>query len=138
MSAEADVRRASTSFYSALNTVLNGDAQPLEDIWSHGSDVTTFHPIGGRQVGWTAVHQVWQEVTKVFSDGQVSLTDQLICGGGELAIEVGTERGHAKLNGQDLSIEHRVTNVYRLESGAWKIIHHHTDVSPAALAIMAG
>ncbi|HYU19986.1 MAG TPA: nuclear transport factor 2 family protein [Chloroflexota bacterium] len=26
---------------------------------------------------------------------------------------------------------HRVTNIYRREGGEWKMVHHHTDVSPA-------
>jgi hypothetical protein len=24
-----------------------------------------------------------------------------------------------------------VTNIYRREGGGWKMVHHHTDVSPA-------
>jgi ketosteroid isomerase-like protein len=50
--------------------------------------------------------------------------------GGDLAYEVGTERGQATMAGQNLTFEHRVTNVYRREAGGWKIAHHHTDVSP--------
>jgi len=66
MSAVEEVRSASKSFYAALNAVLNGDEQPIARIWSHGADVTTMHPIGGRQVGWAAVSGVWDEVTKAF------------------------------------------------------------------------
>jgi hypothetical protein len=29
-----------------------------------------------------------------------------------------------------------VTNVYRLEDGQWKMIHHHTDVSTGLVEIM--
>jgi hypothetical protein len=52
MSAEDEVRKASEQFYSALNRMLNGDAGPLADIWSHSASVTTLHPLGGREVGW--------------------------------------------------------------------------------------
>ncbi len=58
MSAEDEVRKASSQFYSALNQMTNGNAQALSDIWSHSSSVTTQHPIGGRQVGWDEVQQV--------------------------------------------------------------------------------
>jgi ketosteroid isomerase-like protein len=61
------------------------------------------------------------------------LNDQLIRVVGETAYEVGTEQGHAILGGQKVSIEHRVTNIYRQEVGGWKVVHHHTDVSPAML-----
>lgn len=55
MSTEAEVRKASKQFYAGLNRMVNGDADPLADIWSHSAAVTAMHPIGGRQVGWDAV-----------------------------------------------------------------------------------
>jgi ketosteroid isomerase-like protein len=50
--------------------------------------------------------------------------------GGDLAFEVGTERGQGTMAGQTLTFDHRVTNVYRREAGGWKIVHHHADISP--------
>ena len=35
------------------------------------------------------------------------------------------------LAGRQVPIEHRVTNIYRREDGDWKVVHHHTDLSPA-------
>ena len=137
MSAEDEVRRASGQFYAALNRMVNGDAGPLAEIWSHGVAVTTMHPIGGREVGWDKVRDAWEQVAKLASDGQVRLGDQLIQVVGDMAYELGTEQGQAKLGGQQVSIEHRVTNIYRRESGAWKIVHHHTDVSPAMLDVVS-
>ena len=58
------------------------------------------------------------------------LDDQLLRTGGDLAYEVGTEHGQASMAGQTLTFDQRVTNVYRWEAGGWKIVHHHTDVSP--------
>ena len=78
MSREDEIRKASAQFYVALNRMLNGDAQPLSDIWSHGPTVTTMHPIGGRQVGWNEVRESWEQVAQVASDGKVELKDQLI------------------------------------------------------------
>ena len=137
MSAEDEVRRASGQFYAALNRMVNGDAGPLADIWSHSAAVTTMHPIGGREVGWDKGRDAWEQVAKLASDGQVKLGDQLIQVVGDMAYELGTEQGQAKLGGQQVSIEHRVTNIYRRESGAWKIVHHHTDVSPAMLDVVS-
>jgi ketosteroid isomerase-like protein len=130
MAAEDEVRQASDRFYAALNRMLNGDAGPLSEAWSHESDVTTMHPIGGRQVGWEQVRPVWEQVAHICSGGRVWLEDQLLRTGGDLAYEVGTERGQATMAGQTLAFDHRVTNVYRREAGGWKIVHHHTDLSP--------
>jgi hypothetical protein len=46
---------------------------------------------------------------------------------------LGTEHGQAKLADESIRIDWRVTNIYRREPGEWKIVHHHTDVSPAVV-----
>ena len=130
MAAEDEVRQASDRFYAALNRMLNGDAGPLSEVWSHESDVTTLHPIGGRQVGWEQVRPIWEQVAHICSGGQVRLDDQLLRTGGDLAYEVGTERGQATMAGQTITVDQRVTNVYRREAGGWKVVHHHTDIAP--------
>jgi hypothetical protein len=61
MSPEGEVRSASQRFYSALNRMLDGDAGPLAEIWSHDATVTTMHPIGGREVGWESVGGSWSQ-----------------------------------------------------------------------------
>jgi ketosteroid isomerase-like protein len=128
---EGDVRKASEAFYSALNRMINGDSRPLADIWSHAASVTAMHPIGGRQVGWGQVRKSFEDVGGIASDGKVSLADQVIQVVGDLAYEIGVERGQAKFAGKQVPIEFRVTNVYRREGQTWKIVHHHTDFSPA-------
>ena len=131
-----EVRKASAEFYAALNRMANGDAGPLANIWSHGAAVTTLHPIGGREVGWDKVRDSWQQVAQVASEGQVKLEDQRIQVAGEMAYELGVERGQFKLAGQQVKIEQRVTNIYRREGGAWKIVHHHADLSPAMVELL--
>src|ERR1700694_1965392 len=130
MTIENDVRAASEKFYSALNRMLNGDAGPLGDIWSHSATVTTMHPIGGREVGWDQVRGSWEQVAKLSSGGQVKLVDQIIQVSGDMAYERGGERGKATMAGQEVTLDHRVTNVYRREGGTWKLVHHHTDLAP--------
>jgi ketosteroid isomerase-like protein len=137
MSTEDEVRKASKQFYAALNRMANGDAGPLADIWSHNTDVTTMHPIGGREVGWDKVRQSFEQVAKLASDGKIELKDQFIHAAGDVAYEVGTEHGQFKLAGQQVAIEHRVTNIYQREAGAWKIAHHHTDISPAMMDVLS-
>jgi ketosteroid isomerase-like protein len=136
MSTEDEVRKASEQFYAALNRMANGDARPLADIWSQGAGVTTMHPIGGREVGWDKVRASFAQVAEIVSEGRIRLDDQLIRVTGDLAYELGFERGQAKFAGQQVSLDHRVTNIYRKEAGSWKIVHHHTDVSPAMLDVL--
>ena len=136
MSTETEVRKVSEQFYKALNRMVNGDAGPLADIWSHSTAVTTMHPRGGREIGWNAVRESFEQVAGLSSDGKVGLKDQLIQVAGDMAYEIGVEHGQFRLAGQQVTIEHRVTNIYLRESGVWKIVHHHTDLSPEMLDVI--
>jgi len=136
MSSEDEVRAASAQFYAALNSMMAGDAAPLAEVWSHGANVSTMHPIGGRQAGWDEVRGSFEQVAQLASGGRAELRDQSIQVAGDMAYEVGVEQGQATLAGEQIAIEHRVTNVYRREAGGWKIVHHHTDLSPAMLDLL--
>ena len=49
-----EVRKASEQFYAALNSMINGNAGPLSDIWSHSADRDDHAPhrrSGGRVGG---------------------------------------------------------------------------------------
>ncbi|NIM26909.1 MAG: DUF4440 domain-containing protein [Gammaproteobacteria bacterium] len=113
MSTEDEVRKASAQFYAALNLMLNGDAGSLSDIWSHGSAVTTMHPVGGRQVGWNEVRESWEQVAQVASYGKVELKDQLIRVAGDAAYEVGVEHAEFTLGGHQVAGQIRVANIFR-------------------------
>jgi len=136
MSSEDEVRRASKQFYEGLNRMANGDAGPLADIWMHSADVTAMHPIGGRQVGWDAVKESFEQVAQLASEGKIDLKNQLIHVIGDVAYEAGVEYGKVTLAGHKVRIDHRVTNIYQRDAGAWKIAHHHTDTSPDMLDVL--
>jgi len=128
---EDAVRKASEKFYAAINRMVNGDTRPMTEAWSHGGHVTAMHPIGGRMVGWDEVRKSFEDVARIASDGRVTLEEQAIQVAGDLAYEVGVERGQATFAGKRIPIDIRVTNIYRRESGTWKVAHHHTDFSAA-------
>lgn len=127
MSKEEEVRAVSDRFYTGLSRM---DVSALPEVWSHREDVTTMHPMGGAQTGWDEVRASFEQAAGTMTDSHVELLDQRIYAGEDLAYETGVERGSAKLAGEPVEFEHRVTNVYRREDGRWKMVHHHTDVSP--------
>src|SRR5215203_5757296 len=61
-----------------------------------------------------------------------------MCKGSMAKFALGTEHGQAKLGEETVSIDWRVTNIYRREEGEWNIVHHHTDVSPALVEVLKG
>ena len=130
MAAEDEVQQASEQFYAALNRTLDGDSSPMEQIWSHGSDVSAMHPFGSRSLGWEEVRAGWEQAAQAFSDGQVALDDLVVVPiSGDAAYTLGTEHGQAKVGDASIGIDWRVTNIYRREADGWKIVHHHTDFS---------
>jgi ketosteroid isomerase-like protein len=131
-----DVCKASHKFYSALNKMANGDSESMADAWWHGATVSVMHPIGGRTVGWDAVAASFAKVASVASNGRVELRDQVIEVCGDMAYEMGLEVGALQLGGNAAAIDHRVTNVYRREDGEWRMVHHHTDTSPAMIEVL--
>ena len=137
MSTQDDVRAASTQFYAALNSMTDGDASPMADVWSHDAYVTTLHPIGGRQTGWDEVRGSFDGVAELASSGRVELREQSIQVVGDLAYEIGVEYGQATIAGERIAIEQRVTNIYRRQDGVWRIVHHHTDISPPMVELLS-
>jgi ketosteroid isomerase-like protein len=102
----------------------------MEQIWSHGSDVSAMHPFGSRSLGWEEVRAGWEQAAQAFSDGQVTLDDLVVVPiSGDAAYTLGTEHGQAKVGDASIGIDWRVTNIYRREADGWKIVHHHTDFS---------
>jgi len=138
MANEDEVRQASEGFYAALNRALNGDLGSMMEVWSHGSDAATMHPLGGREFGWEEVRAGWEQAAQAFSEGQVSLNDLVVVPvTDDVAYTLGTERGQAKLGDETVGIDWRATNIYRREEGAWKVVHHHADVSPELVEVIA-
>ena len=115
MPIEPEFRKVSELFYIALNVMVNGDAGLLADIWSHSTAVTTMHPKGGREIGWEAVRESFEQVVRPSSDGKVGLKDQFIKVAGNWAYEIGVEHGQLGLAGQQVTIKQRVMNIYRRE-----------------------
>lgn len=137
MPKEEDVRKASMQFYKALTDMGNGIAGKMEELWSHDESVTAMHPIDGRDIGWTAVKNSFDQVAGIATDGKMELKDQLIRVVGDVAYEIGTETGKFKLAGNEVKIGQRVTNIYQLKDGQWKMIHHHADISTAMLEVLS-
>lgn len=137
MSSEGDVREASSKFYAALNRMANGEKGTMADAWSHSAGVTAMHPIGGRSTGWEEVRDSFDQVAGMAAEGKIGIEEQSIQVVGDMAYELGVEHGEFKMAGKPVSLEHRVTNIYRREAGGWKLVHHHTDTSPGMLEVLS-
>jgi ketosteroid isomerase-like protein len=139
MAVEDEIQQASEQFYAALNRTINGGHVRAVGPYLHHQSGATMHPLGGRETGWEEVRASWEQVAQAFSDGQVSIEDLVVVPLSEdVAYTLGSEHGQAKLGDETVGINWRVTNIYRREEGEWKIVHHHTDVSPTLVEVLKG
>jgi len=129
-SAEKELRVANDQFYAALNAMFVGNLAPMNAIWSHRSDVTDMGPFGGRLTGWEAVGEEFKKEAGMKLGGRVVCTDLIVQVGADMGYTVCVEEGqNMSAEGKPVTVSHRATNVFRKESGQWKLVHHHTDIS---------
>lgn len=130
MEAEQGLREANEKLYSGLNAMFEGNIDTLVDLWSHDEDVTQMGPFGGRTTGWEAVHREFKGNAQMKLGGKITCEDLHIFAGNEMGYTVCVEVGeNTDADGNIIKVSHRATNIFRLEDGQWKLVHHHTDIS---------
>jgi len=125
------VSAANDQLYKALNAMFTGNLEPMNNIWSHQNDVTDLGPFGGQLVGWDSVGAEFKKEAGLKLGGKVVCTGLIVHSGKDMGYTVCTEVGeNMSAEGKPVVVSHRATNVFRLENGQWKLVHHHTDLSP--------
>lgn len=73
----------------------------------------------------------WETQAALKPDGKVESKDMRITVGRDLAIVNNYEIGqNVAADGKPQKVTIRATNLFRNESGKWKMIGHHTDLLP--------
>ena len=131
MNIEKELQAANEHFYRALNAMFTGDLEPMTAIWSHGEYVTDMGPFGDRLTGWKAVHEEFVLEAAMKLGGKIVCKDLHIYAGTDMGYTVCVEEGeNMSAEGKPVSVSHRATNIFHLENGKWKLVHHQTDLSP--------
>jgi ketosteroid isomerase-like protein len=87
-------------------------------------------PGGDSVTGATAVAQRYATDAASFAKGSTSKLEMLHSASGQLGFWAGIQHAEVKLKGKDqvIPMTLRVTEVFRLEGGDWKLIHRHADI----------
>ena len=127
-----------TDLRAAETAVHNGDAGPRRAIWSHTEPVTVFGAARSA-VGRREVDDLFSMLERTFSDCRSYRYDvvsaEII---GDVAYTVGYEHTQATVNGEPRTYTLRVTQFYRREGAAWKVVHRHGDTPPDEAAFHSG
>ena len=116
--------------YAALDAFAKGDPTPVKLLFSHRDDVMLANPFGPAASGWSAASDMLDFASSRFREGHFKGGDRVArYEASDLAVIHETEHWQAKIAGrEDLSdFDLRVTTTFRLEDGAWKIVHRHAD-----------
>jgi ketosteroid isomerase-like protein len=116
--------------HKALAAILKGDQSGYLDLFSTAEDVTLGNPFGPFGRGRKNVAARLAIAASKYRDGRntnVELVERYVSH--DLACVAEVESGEAKVAGSEemSKISVRVTSVFRLEAGNWKLVHRHAD-----------
>jgi ketosteroid isomerase-like protein len=134
-----DLDSAVEQSHAALAAILKGDPGVFKALYSDGEDVTLGNPFGPYVRGRRKVEETIAGAASHYRDGEVTGVELIAkYPSDDLACIVEVERGRAKVGGGEelVPVALRVTSVFRLERGTWKLVHRHADpiTTPRAAA----
>ena len=123
------LRKAIEQLHAAIGRAAQGDPRPIQALYSHAADVTAFYGWGGFERGWDAVRARWDWAAGQFAGGTVAYDNVTTVATPEMAYTTDVETFRVRLAGVDEPAEwsNRVTHIFRLEDGAWRLVHRHAN-----------
>jgi ketosteroid isomerase-like protein len=130
--AASDLQQTIAEYHLAQKEFVKGNPQPLKDVCSHSGDVTILGGWGGFEKGWAEQVEKrydWASARFSSAEDQRQIENISLVVTSQMAYSVDIERSKIRLaNSQDVrSLALRVTTVFRLENGDWKVVHRHAD-----------
>jgi ketosteroid isomerase-like protein len=130
-SQEKDFEQFMRTRTRAAEAYVNGDVTLLDAVSTHAGPATFFGPDGAFVTGATDVRARYAKDAKHFAPGGQNALEILhSSASGELGYWVGFQRATAKLEGKKdpVPMTLRVSEIFRRESGEWKLIHRHAEM----------
>ena len=114
---------------NAARAFVRGDAAPLGGMVAQALPATFFGPNGGYDHGPDQVHARYQQDAAHFSGGDTHFEILHMAASDAVAYWVGFQQATAQFGSQTepASFNLRVTEVFRREGDAWKLVHRHAD-----------
>lgn len=116
--------------HGAIEAFMAGDTQPFKDLFSRRDDATLANPFGGIAVGWAQIPERLDRAASYYRDGEVVSVESVTAyASADLGYTVEIEEVRGKIGRGDEreTVALRVSSVFRLEDGAWRLVHRHAD-----------
>jgi len=123
------LRHAIDRLRAAIGRAADGDPAPIQALYSHRDDVTAFYGWGGYERGWAAVRERWNWAAAQFAGGTVAYENLTTVVTPGLAYTTDLETFRVRVAGVEGPAEwsNRVTHIFRLEDGEWRLVHRHAN-----------
>ena len=114
---------------SANIDLLQGNAGPLKELYSHNANITVLGGFGGIEHGWDEVGPRLDWATAQFAGGSYERKTVSMVEGTDLAYTVSIEVNQVYEAGKSeaVQLDLRVTQIYRREGNQWRLVHRHAD-----------
>ncbi len=116
--------------HNALAAIVNGDPSGYLALYAEDEDLTLGNPFGPFARGRQSVAERLSGAASNYRDGEITSVELIAKYLSEdLACVVEVESVRAKVGGSEEMdpVSLRVTSVFRLERGNWKLVHRHAD-----------
>lgn len=117
----------------ASDAYITGDVEPLLTLSTKHDPASFFPPGGERIVGAQRVNEANKKGAALFAKGSTGHFEVLASGSdGHLGYWTGVQHSESMMKGKDkpIPMRLRVTEIFRNEDGAWKLVHRHADMVP--------
>lgn len=122
----SDVDRVNAASRVFIAAISARDIRAMDKLWAHDSYVAFMGPLSTTLVvGWDGVRKAWEMRFRQFDRVTVSLAESHVHTNGAVAWAVGVEKVQLlRKNGDTLSFEAFVTNVFEKRDGRWLMVSH--------------
>ncbi len=122
----SDVERVNAASQVFMAAISARDIQAMEKLWAHEPYVTFIGPLSTTiVVGWEGVKKAWEMRFGQFDRVTISLAESHVHTNGNVAWAVGAEKVELlRKNGDTLSFDAFVTNVFEKQDGRWLLVSH--------------
>ncbi|MBA3768316.1 MAG: nuclear transport factor 2 family protein [Acidobacteria bacterium] len=133
ITADSSFRAFLPEWEKTQSRFINGDPTLWKQHASHRDDVTILGGFGGYgEKGWDAVGARYDWASSQYKDSGAKMKVEYLSTGAseDLGFTVAIERQEeVRLGGQQNPTQRalRVTQIFRKEGGAWKLLHRHAD-----------
>lgn len=130
MATSDEFSQAVEASHQALDQIAKGDPSGFLELYSESEEATLANPFGPPARGKSEIEEAAGRAASNYRDGRAVEFERFA---NYVTSDVGytleIERFEAKVDGGDevIPVALRVTSIYRIEDGAWKLLHRHAD-----------